>query len=69
MACLALIRNALYEGNERVKNVIKNSVHNKAETFDKIIILMLNICESNIQNEEVSEVIIYILFLNKFFSN
>lgn len=57
IACLTLVRNALNEGSDSIKRVIKNSVHDKADTFDKIMILILDGCQSKIQNEEISEVI------------
>jgi len=62
IACLSIIRNSLSAGNENVKRVLKSSVHNAADSFDKIMILMLDSCESKIRNEDVSEVIINLIF-------
>ncbi len=63
IACLALIRNSLNVGNENIKNVIKDTIHAKLDTFDKILILMLNNCENQLKNEDVGDVRI---FLNLF---
>lgn len=63
VACLSLVRNSLNEGNEKVKKVIKNSVFGSSDTFDKIFILMLNNCASQIQNEQLVEVNFFIIYL------
>jgi len=55
-ACLATIRNSLNYGNNKIREVLKKTVHNKSDTFDKILILMLKTCEKIINKKQISEV-------------
>lgn len=56
IACLSLLRNKLEEGFEKISKIISSTVHDKSNTFDKSLVLSLNNCQRNIQNEFVSEV-------------
>jgi len=58
-ACLALIRNSLNQGNLKIKETIKKTVHDKSDTFDKILIQMLNNCALKIKKDQISEVYFY----------
>ena len=57
LVCLSLIRNSLNAGNDRVKKVISETKLNKAKTFDKIIVLMLDNCLNNITQEEIQRLL------------
>lgn len=56
-ACLALIRNSLNQGNLKIKDIIKNTSLDKSDVFDKILIQMLNNCETKIKENQIDEVI------------
>jgi hypothetical protein len=53
VVCLALIRNSLTLGNERIKTALKESKLDKGKTFDKIIILMFENCKNLITKEQI----------------
>ena len=56
IACLSLLRNKLNEGFAKITNLISSTVHDKADTFDKSIVMVMNNCEGNLKNEHVAEV-------------
>jgi len=66
-ACLSIIRNSLNEGNIKIKDVIKNTLHNESDTFDKILLLMLNNCEIQIDKNEINQVFYKKILLKKHF--
>ena len=56
IACMLLMRNKLDEGFEKITNLLSSTVHERSNTFDKAMVLILNNCVKNLQNEFVSEV-------------
>ena len=57
LACMAILRNSLAQGNEDIRTTIKASRFDKAKTFDKISTAILHNCEKVITEKEMEKVI------------
>ncbi len=56
-ACSLLVRTSLNNGNENVKNAIRDTKHNKDKTFDKITAMMLDTCMGLIEKNDINTII------------
>ncbi len=55
-SCLAILRNSLEKGNEKIRKTIKTSLLDKADTFDKILISIVNNCIGKINQKQIDKV-------------
>jgi len=53
---MVLIRNNIVHGNIDIGPTIKNSKHDKAKTFDKILASMIDYCDNNIKDSDMNYV-------------
>lgn len=57
-ACMALLRNSLSEGNEKIKSTISEGKFDKSKTYDKIIAMIISNCMKKITDVEMETVFI-----------
>jgi hypothetical protein len=56
-ACLVLIRNSLNNWDSKIKQALDETKLDKSQTFDKIIILMLEGCNEKISNDQTKRLL------------
>jgi hypothetical protein len=60
-SCLAVLRNSLEKGNEQIKKTIAKTVHDRGNTFDKILINIIENCQRKINQKQISKVKNYLV--------